>query len=66
MKCGRYQLAVQSLCTDCKLHTTSEDKTRHEGPNIMDYTTQTLEPEQEMATGSNMDLDIEDTNLGRH
>src|SRR6266705_5951336 len=60
MKCSRYQLAVQSLCTECKLHDTA-DKTRHEGRNIMDYTTQTLEQEQELAIGGDMDLDIEDT-----
>jgi len=36
IKCRSYQLAVQSLSADTKLHALF-DKTHHEGKNLMDY-----------------------------
>jgi len=38
VKCDNYQLAVQSLAADSRLHTLF-DETRHKGKNTMDYTT---------------------------
>ena len=37
--CKSYQLAAQSLCSDVSLHT-RQDRTRHEGVNVMEYSTE--------------------------
>lgn len=55
IKCHSYQLAVQSLCSDAKLHTRF-DRTRHEGKNMMDYT----QPEPETPHKSEDDNHSED------
>ncbi len=60
IKCEGYQLAVQSLSADTKLHMLFGEM-RHEGENVMDYKASFLESTLEADTDMSI-LEEEDTN----